>query len=55
MLGLTLMGEPVAPEGATARNFAFDVTPNRLISGWVTEYGLIYPPFQTNFQAEMKA
>lgn len=53
VLELTLMGEPVAPEGATARNFAFDVTPNRLISGWVTEYGVIYPPFQTNFQSEI--
>jgi methylthioribose-1-phosphate isomerase len=54
VLALTLMGEPVAPENATARNFAFDVTPNRIISGWVTEKGVIYPPFKTNMQATMK-
>jgi methylthioribose-1-phosphate isomerase len=53
VLALMLMGEPVAPENASARNFAFDVTPNRLISGWVTEKGVIYPPFKTNIQAAM--
>jgi methylthioribose-1-phosphate isomerase len=55
VLALTLMGEPVAPENASARNFAFDVTPNRLISGWVTEKGVIYPPFDVNMQAAMKS
>ncbi len=29
----------IAPEGATAANFAFDVTPARLVSGLVTERG----------------
>jgi methylthioribose-1-phosphate isomerase len=53
VLDLTLMGKPVAPVKATARNFAFDVTPNRLISGWVTEKGVIYPPFDVNMQAAM--
>lgn len=51
VLDLTLMGDPVAPETATARNFAFDVTPNRLVSGWVTEKGVIYPPFKANIQS----
>lgn len=54
VLDLTLMGKPVAPVQATARNFAFDVTPNRLISGWVTEKGVIYPPFDVNMQAAME-
>lgn len=54
VLALTLMGEPVAPERATARNFAFDVTPNRIISGWVTEKGVIYPPFNVNMKAAIK-
>jgi methylthioribose-1-phosphate isomerase len=53
VLDLTVMGKPVAPVKATARNFAFDVTPNRLISGWVTEKGVIYPPFDVNMQAAM--
>jgi len=48
VLDLTLMGQPVAPETASARNFAFDVTPNRLVSGWVTEKGVVYPPFTIN-------
>ncbi|MFU8827533.1 MAG: S-methyl-5-thioribose-1-phosphate isomerase [Brevefilum sp.] len=54
VLGLTLMGKPVAPEQASARNFAFDVTPNRIISGWVTEKGVIYPPFDVNMQAALE-
>jgi methylthioribose-1-phosphate isomerase len=54
VLALSLMGQRVTPETATARNFAFDVTPNRLISGWVTEKGVIYPPFKENLQAAMK-
>ncbi len=54
VLALTLMGKPVAPEGASARNFAFDVTPYRLISGWITEKGVIYPPFMRNLRALMK-
>jgi methylthioribose-1-phosphate isomerase len=53
VLALTLMGKTVAPEKATARNFAFDVTPNRLVSGWVTEKGVIYPPFNVNMQAAL--
>jgi len=55
VLDLTLMGQPVAPETATARNFAFDITPHRLISGWVTEKGVIAPPFKTNLNTAMKA
>ena len=31
---------------AEARNIAFDVTPNRLITGIVTENGVVYPPFE---------
>ena len=54
VLALTLMGKPVAPETASARNFAFDVTPNRLVSGWVTEKGVIYPPFKANMQSALE-
>ena len=53
VLQITLMGKRVTPEKATARNFAFDVTPNRLISGWITEMGVIYPPFNENLNAAM--
>lgn len=51
VLGLSLKGQPTAPENASAKNFAFDVTPHRLISGWVTEKGVINPPFRRNLEA----
>ncbi|HVN15121.1 MAG TPA: S-methyl-5-thioribose-1-phosphate isomerase [Anaerolineales bacterium] len=48
VLGIQFQGEPVAPLNAKARNPAFDVTPNRLITAIVTEKGIIYPPFDVN-------
>lgn len=39
VLGIQFHGEPIAPKNAKARNPAFDVTPNRLITGIVTEHG----------------
>ena len=48
VLGIQFHGERVAPEGAKARNPAFDVTPNRLITAIVTENGIIRPPFYVN-------
>ena len=42
---LCVAGQRVAPEGATARNPAFDVTPHRYVTGIVTEVGVVYPPF----------
>jgi methylthioribose-1-phosphate isomerase len=48
VLDIQFRGERVPPEGAHARNPAFDVTPNRLISAIVTENGVVYPPFASN-------
>ena len=48
VLDLEVKGEPVAPAGALARNPAFDITPHRLITGIVTENGVVYPPFEIN-------
>lgn len=39
-------GKPLSPAGAQARNPAFDLTPNRLITGIVTEFGVMDPPFE---------
>jgi methylthioribose-1-phosphate isomerase len=50
VLGLEFMGERVAPQNAKARNIAFDVTPNRLVTGIVTENGVAYPPFEVNLK-----
>jgi len=48
VLNLQVNGQPIAPQGAAARNPAFDITPNRLLSGIVTENGVIYPPYEDN-------
>ena len=41
----TIGGTRIAQEGAHAYNPAFDVTPGHLITAFVTEYGVIHPPF----------
>ena len=38
-------GTRVAPEGARAYNPAFDVTPGHLIAAFITEYGIVRPPY----------
>ena len=38
-------GFQVAPEGARAWNPAFDVTPAELVTAFITDAGVIYPPF----------
>jgi methylthioribose-1-phosphate isomerase len=50
VLGIQFHGERVAPIEAEARNIAFDVTPNRLITGIVTENGVVFPPFEVNLR-----
>jgi len=50
VLALDLLGRPVTPEGASARNIAFDITPHRLVTGIVTENGIVYPPFDTGLK-----
>jgi methylthioribose-1-phosphate isomerase len=45
-----LRGEPLAPAGAPALNLAFDVTPSDLISGIITEKGVLKPPYTSNFK-----
>ena len=54
VLGIQFQGEPIAPKNAKARNPAFDVTPNRLLSGIVTENGVVYPPFDVNLKKIVK-
>lgn len=54
VLSIQFQGEPIAPKNAKARNPAFDVTPNRLLSGIVTENGVVYPPFDVNLKNFVK-
>jgi methylthioribose-1-phosphate isomerase len=50
VLGIQFQGERVAPIEAEARNIAFDVTPNRLVTAIVTENGVVHPPFDVNLK-----
>ncbi|MDP8242906.1 MAG: S-methyl-5-thioribose-1-phosphate isomerase [Candidatus Hinthialibacter antarcticus] len=41
-------GKQTAPDGIKVYNPAFDVTPNELVTAFVTEKGIIYPPYKEN-------
>jgi methylthioribose-1-phosphate isomerase len=43
-------GKRLSPQGAKARNPAFDVTPNRIVTAIITEFGVIKQPFKENIQ-----
>jgi methylthioribose-1-phosphate isomerase len=45
-----LYGQKVAPLEAQALNLAFDVTPNELISGIITEKGIAQPPYASSLK-----
>lgn len=44
----TLYGVQTAPAQVDVYNPAFDVTPHSLVTGIITEKGVIYPPFKEN-------
>jgi methylthioribose-1-phosphate isomerase len=48
---LEVRGVRIAPVGTAARNPAFDVTPAELITGVVTEEGVLTAPFEPAFRA----
>lgn len=52
---LSVFGKPIAPEGTSARNPAFDVTPHRYVTGIVTEMGIVYPPFVQHLREAVEA
>ena len=41
----TLAGRSIAPPGVAALNYAFDVTPARYVTAYLTDRGLLQPPF----------
>ena len=47
---LELAGKRIAPSGAEALNFAFDVTPHDLVAAIITEVGVLRPPFKTSLK-----
>lgn len=48
VLEIFINGDKATPQGAQARNPAFDVTSSKYISAMVTEKGVIYPPYDLN-------
>ena len=40
-------GRPIAPDGLTALNPAFDVTPAGYVKGFITDHGIVQPPFRS--------
>jgi methylthioribose-1-phosphate isomerase len=45
-----VQGRPIAPKNIPVWNPSFDVTPESLISGWVTETGVYHHPFSPHEQ-----
>ena len=43
-------GRQTAPDGIKIYNPAFDVTDHELLTGIVTEKGIVYPPFEENLK-----
>ncbi len=54
VLDIQRNGNPLSPENASARNPAFDITPHRLITGIVTEFGVVPPSFEINLPKILK-
>jgi methylthioribose-1-phosphate isomerase len=48
-------GKQTAPEGVQVHNPAFDVTPASLIAAFITERGVIRPPFRENLKSTLQA
>ena len=45
-----MFGHKVAPEGTKVMNPAFDVTPNRYVTGIITERGVAVAPYETSLK-----
>ena len=41
---------PMAPEKVSCYNPSFDITDHTLVTGIVTEKGIVYPPFEDNLK-----
>ncbi|MBI3289209.1 MAG: S-methyl-5-thioribose-1-phosphate isomerase, partial [Elusimicrobia bacterium] len=47
---VSVFGRPIAPKGAKAHHFAFDVTPHALVTAIVTEKGVVSPANGANLR-----
>jgi len=46
----SMFGHKVAPDGTKVKNPAFDVTPNRYVTGIITERGVAMAPFESSLK-----
>ncbi|MBI1387131.1 MAG: S-methyl-5-thioribose-1-phosphate isomerase [bacterium] len=44
-------GRQTGPDGVNVYNPAFDVTPNEYVTAFITEKGIVYPPYKENLKA----
>lgn len=51
---LRISGQQIAAYGAKVLNPAFDVTPARLVSGIITEKGVLYSPFEVSIRRALQ-
>jgi methylthioribose-1-phosphate isomerase len=51
---LLIHGQQIAAEGAKVLNPAFDVTPARLITGIITEKGVLYSPYEESIRKALQ-
>jgi len=54
VLDLERNGKRLAPAGSKARNPAFDITPQRLITAFITEAGVLRPPYSNSLKNAVK-
>ncbi|RLE60769.1 MAG: S-methyl-5-thioribose-1-phosphate isomerase [Thermoprotei archaeon] len=47
---LYFRGVRIAPEGVSSLYYAFDITPPNVVTGIITEKGIVYPPFEKNLK-----
>ncbi|HEX2037627.1 MAG TPA: S-methyl-5-thioribose-1-phosphate isomerase [Chloroflexota bacterium] len=49
-----IQGRPVAPPGVRAAHPAFDVTPHRYVTAFITEHGIVHPPYDVSLKAAVQ-
>jgi len=58
MWGVDEQGDParvlISEEEATVRNPAFDVTPSKYVTGFITEAGILGPPYPENIRKSLR-
>lgn len=54
VLNIQRDGASLAPQGAKARNPAFDITPHHLVTAIITEHGVVEAPFDENLPKIMQ-